>query len=285
MLNILVVGNSFSSNATAFLPQAIQSAPHGDRAEITHASLSGCSIRRHLEYARKYADNPDAPEGSPYGCDGEKKSLQGMLRLKPWDIVTIQQASAESWKPETFLPEARELVGIIRKHAPTAEVVMHQTWAYRADDPYLPKNGMTDVEMHQKARDAYRAAAAELGLRLIPVGEAFRRALDDPEWACRLDADFDRIQAVSGQLPGDKRGLHVGYHWRQNSDGVDELHYDGAHANTFGRYLGALVWHGFFFGRDPGSASFAPDGVDPGEAAILRRIAGETLGSTPAVWR
>lgn len=63
-----------------------------------------------------------------------KANLPEVIKAAKWDIVTIQQASPVSWDKSKTLPAADELIAYIRKNAPQAEIVIHQTWSYRNDD-------------------------------------------------------------------------------------------------------------------------------------------------------
>ena len=45
--------------------------------------------------------------------------------------------------------------------------------------------------MYQGLTAAYRTIAAELGTRLIPVGDAFHRSDTDPTWGYRPATRFD----------------------------------------------------------------------------------------------
>ena len=72
---------------------------------------------------------------------GNRKSLRELLQSGTWDFVTIQQYSFISNDVSTYRPYARNLHDYIRKNAPGAEVVMHQTWEYRVDDPRFTCTG------------------------------------------------------------------------------------------------------------------------------------------------
>jgi hypothetical protein len=50
-------------------------------------------------------------------------------------FVTIQQRSISSHDVTTYRPYAANLRDYVKKHAPNAELLLHETWAYRVDDP------------------------------------------------------------------------------------------------------------------------------------------------------
>jgi hypothetical protein len=45
-------------------------------------------------------------------------------------VVTLQQASHLSFQYDTYTPYLSNLAAFVRQHAPTARIMIHQTWAY-----------------------------------------------------------------------------------------------------------------------------------------------------------
>ncbi len=133
--------------------------------------------------------------------------------------------------------------------------------------------------MWEKSRAAYHTIAAELGLRLIPVGDAFWKVSSDPQWEYKKDPNFDIKKPVHPNLPDQTNSLHAGYSWKDEKN----FTFDANHANDAGCYLGALVWYGFLFGESPEKLTFAPPKVPAAFAAHLRQVAWQTLQeATPA---
>src|SRR5262249_27624094 len=155
------------------------------------------------------------------------------LLAEPWDVITIQQASILSHDLSTYRPYARQLRDVIKRYAPQAEVLVHQTWAYRRDDPRFaaraprPGDGQpTDQQaMYRGLTHAYETIAAELGARPIPVGDAFHRADTDPLWGYEPDTKFDFKTAQRPALPDQTHSLHVGWQWAKQEDGQDALRF------------------------------------------------------------
>ena len=52
--------------------------------------------------------------------------------------------------------------GLPEQGRPKAEILMHETWAYRGDDPIFKKN-FSRLDMYWKLRDAYYGVADQLG--------------------------------------------------------------------------------------------------------------------------
>jgi hypothetical protein len=266
-IRVFVIGNSFSNNALLYLPRIAGSA--GDRLVVETASIGGSSIEKHWNGVAASLAIPESKEARIYGG----KSLKELMGDGSWDIVTIQQYSMDSPDPETYQPFARRLRDYVLKLQPKARVVLHQTWAYRVDsrdwgNVGRGKRAKDQAEMWQKSRDAYHRVADELGVSLIPVGDAFHTFDTDPRWGYRPDPAFDPRTAEEPALPDQSHSLHIGYNWK---DG--KLGFDSHHASPAGCYLAGLVWYAALFDGSPEKATFAPPGVSPDFAARLREVA------------
>ncbi|MGI5868905.1 MAG: DUF4886 domain-containing protein [Kiritimatiellia bacterium] len=245
-LKVLAIGNSFSNNATRQLPALAKAA--GKKLKVVGASIGGCDFEKHVRLAEAHAADP--AQGKPYGG----KSLQQMLASDAWDVVTIQQVSHKSFKPETFRPHALKLIAIIREYAPQAEIVIHQTWAYRDDHKFWGKKDFDTDVMYAGVRKTYDDFAAEVGFRLIPSGDAMEAARRDAEWGPFLAGD--------PPAPRGEKALHVK---------------DAYHANVKGEYLQGCVWLAFLFKEKVSGNPFVPKGMTADEAAVLQRIADEVV--------
>lgn len=276
-VRLLTVGNSFSQNATRFLPGLAKAGGH----ELIHRPIvvGGASLQLHAEKAQKH----DLDANDKGGLYANGRSLQQELAADRWDFVTIQQASIKSHDLGTYRPYAGQLRDYIQKYAPSAQLLVHQTWAYRCDDPRFavksPKPGepATQEAMYRGLTHAYQTIAAELGARLIPVGDAMYRADTDAQWGYRPDAKFDVKHAQSPALPDQTHSLHVGWRWAKAKDGQSTLGMDGHHANAVGEYLGACVFYEVLFGETVVGNSFAPPGLDPAYTRFLRETAHQAV--------
>lgn len=280
-VKLLTIGNSFAGNATEFLPEL--SMAGGKKLQIFRVALPGCSMERHAKLLQAAQDGK--PEGNAYtGINprtGEKGkfNLADALGAQPWEFVTIQQASKLSFLPETFQPYADELVAAVRKLAPHAEIMIHETWAYRKDHPIFQKNdGFTPEKMYEGLKDAYRKLAGKYGFRLIPVGDAFQAARQTERWTYVKDPNFNFANPPADTLPRQDGDLIGGWRWLRNKEtGKLQFNLDAMHANVAGRYLGASVWYLILFNADTVPATFTPKGLSPDDAAKLREIAQATV--------
>ncbi|HEY6169777.1 MAG TPA: DUF4886 domain-containing protein, partial [Verrucomicrobiae bacterium] len=214
------------------------------------------------------------------GFYANKHSLRQELLADRWDFVTIQQASIKSHDLETYRPHAARLRDYIKQHAPRAELLLHQTWEYRRDDPRFavatPRTGepATQEAMYRGLASAYEIIAKELGVRRIPVGDAFHLANNDPQWGYRVPAEkFDSKRAKPPELPDQTHSLNMGWQWKKQKDGKQTLGMDGHHANTAGEYLGACVWYEVLFGRSAVGNAFVPTGLGAAYAKFLQETA------------
>jgi hypothetical protein len=272
-VRLLAIGNSFSGNATHYLPNIVEAA--GDKLTFGTISIGGCPLQKHWTNALAFQN----------GSADSNAVAWKKLTAEKWDFVTIQQYSMFSYKIETYRPFAKQLHDYIKSQVPSAEVLVHETWAYRADDSLFNKDGFKQQDMYWQLRNAYETIARELGSRIIPVGDAFENARCDKGWGGVFpDPKFDSKKAVYPDLPDQTHSLNKGWSWATAKDGKHEIKFDGHHASTAGEYLGAAVWYEFLFGHSVVGNSFAPNELGAGDAALLQRIAHETVtgGSKPA---
>jgi hypothetical protein len=274
-IKVLAIGNSFTENTTRFLPDIARAA--GCELTLGKATIGGSPLAVHWANALLAEKSPPDPKAKAYSYNGKPVTLKEILVAQRWDVVTLQQHSMDSAKVETYRPYARELRDYIRKYAPGARVVLHQTWAYREDDPAF-KAGFTHADMRRRLKSAYQTIADELGAEILPVGDAFEKIRLDPEWKGHFpDPDFDYAKPQFPHLPDQSHSLNVGYTWGKDKSGQWRLDYDGHHANADGEYLGAAVWFEFLFNQSVMGNEYVPRELSPGDAAILARIAHETV--------
>lgn len=269
-VHLFLIGNSFSGNASTYLPQLSKEGGH--ELVIGRAELASCSLQRHWEAVVAAEADPNDPKGKPY----KGKSLRELLMAGDWDIVTLQQYSLLSGDVETFMPYAKNLYDFIKKIKPNAEIVFHQTWAYRADSKSFGRikgneTAKTQREMWEKSRAAYHTIAKQLGVRIIPAGDAFETVATDPAWGFKTDPNFNYGNPVYPALPDQSKSLNVGYTW----NAAQKLAFDTHHANSAGCYLLGLVWYKFLFNEQPGKLNFKPEKVSNEFAAFLKKVADE----------
>jgi hypothetical protein len=174
---VLMIGNSFSRPVVRTLPKLAKEA--GVRLDIASLYIGGCSLERHatniLFNVHAYLVERDN-EG--VFTKGQGATVGEWLAKEPWDVVTIQQASPLSWRPETYVPWGDQVIAEIRRLAPQAEIVFQETWSYNKKDARLSpgKWGIDQTEMYARIHAAVAAFAEPRGLRVIPTGAAVQAA-------------------------------------------------------------------------------------------------------------
>lgn len=272
-MNILTIGNSFTDSLALYFPAAVQSARcdlHFER-----ANFGGCELARHWSYIE--AEERDVRCRIYQG--GRK--LRSILELRAWDVVTIQQASHDSWRPETFQPWAGNIIAYVKKHAPQAEVVIQQTWAYRADHPQLLPGsewGISQDEMYERLTANYTKLARDYKLRIIPSGYAVQLTRRNSE---RKFANYDPalIDTLAWPDLPPQAGDVVGQcSWRKNPDtGELYLNRDLIHLNPRGQYLQACVWFAMLYGKKVSEIRLVPAELANSDVKFLQETAQQAV--------
>jgi len=277
-VRLLKIGNSFSQNATEYLPKL--AAAQGHTVILGNAEIGGCSLEKHWSLVEKFEANAADAAGKPYSMtkpDGTKArvSLKEMLTSQAWDVVTVQQQSLSAMDAQTYQPFAGKLAAYVRQHAPQAKIYVHETWAYRGDNPLILKQKKTPTDMYVMLHDNYAKLAQEIQASgIIPTGSAFQKAREDARWKSDDENVTTDVKALKyPEAPPQGHALCLGYRW--DAKGM-KLSYDGKHATTAGKFLGAAVWSEVLFGPIA-SNTFMPKGLSPDDAAILREVAAKTV--------
>ena len=271
-VRVLTIGNSFAGNACKYLKEI--AADGGVELVIGTANLGGCTLERHASLAKQSAREPsNRPYTRIVDSQRSKLSLQEYLVADQWDYVTLQQMSALSFKPETFHPHIDELVAIIRQLAPKAEILIHETWAYRPDSPLLKQWGISQNEMHDRIVKAYASAATQYDTSIIPVGSAFHKVrTTEGRKVVVPDPNFDFANPQHPKRPNQENSLVAGWYWDVRGD-KPTLRLDFKHANVAGCYLAGLVWYEALTGNDARKITYTPRGVKESDEVFLREVA------------
>jgi hypothetical protein len=179
--------------------------------------------------------------------------------VKPYDVVLLQSYSTldarQPGNPDMLVKYTGLLAEAFRARNPEVDIRLVSTWS-RADQAYKPEGAWYGKPIERMALDVRRgydsAAAAHRIHNVIPVGEAWNRAIADG----LADAN-----PYDGIVPGQ----------------VDLWAPDHYHGSVHGYYLEALTIFGNVTGRDPRSlGSFEPVARD-------LRINAATAGALQAI--
>lgn len=225
MIRVLSIGNSFSQDAHAWLEKMATSV--GIELEAVNLYIGGCSLEKHCECIKTGDPEYD------YELNGSKirkASINDVLKKEKWSIITLQQGSAQSGQPFTYVPYLNELTNFVRKYQPEAKIYIFETWAYELDatHPSFPVYHKNQQEMYVRLRDSYRMACLLINAPVIPVGDVIQQ----------LREHSKAFDYKNGGLSLNRDGFHL-----------DEL---------YGRYAASLTFIGKLFGVDVRTIPFIP---------------------------
>lgn len=241
---VLMIGNSFSLNATQFVPQI--SAEQNVDVTIGILYRSGETLENHLI---------NAQSNDAVYTYYERTSINGVTNLtthtdftfsqalerNEWEYVTFQQRSSDSNKYETYQPFLTDLKSFVETSlTQTVNFGVLQTWALA-----------TSVNPEQEVAynnivDSYRQAMIDSDLSFIlPAGTAVQNA--------RSIADINAID--------------------------NELTEDGSHLSELGKYIAsASVFESLFRGH--GSVEqmqFRPDTVNNYQRYVASKVSSNSV--------
>jgi len=271
---VLMIGNNFSITLLQHLPQVASAS--GVNLDLVSLHIGGCSLRQHWENVLRDGEKGFRPYTFGRNRFGKITTGQAnvcdVLRMAKWDIVTIQQASHESWKPETFETYGAKMVAKIRELAPRAKIYVQETWSYTPWDRRLSQWGIDQKEMYARLHAAYADFAKAHDLGVIPFGTAVQ------EWRRRLPVKY-AANSFGGDVVGGGR-QDPRDQFRCNARGEWEPNCDVFHLGARGEYFHSLVWMKALFDEvDISDISYRPDCVTESEARLMREIAMEVSAS------
>jgi len=149
------------------------------------------------------------------------------IAKEAWDIITIQQASFDSGKIDTYNDEDIDfLIEYIKQHCTNKDVKIawHMTWAYQSDSEHW---AFPDYESNQMTM--YKAITDAVFAKIIT----------------RDDIDF---VIPAGTAIQNARGTSLG----------DNMTADGYHLNELGQYIAGLMWLKSITGWDLSATIYVP---------------------------
>lgn len=238
-MQILSVGNSFSCDAHTYLYRI----SHAEKNDLSTVNLSigGCTLERH--YRNMLGDSRDYSLQVGGLSSGFPMSIKEALLSRPWDVITIQQASHVSFDFSTYTPYLEALVDYFRHMCPHAKIYLQETWGYETGSPRIEHYGFrTMEEMSGKIFSAYVKAAQTVHADgIIPSGHG--------------------MLALSKAQPS-------------------PVHRDTFHAGLGApRYMIGCIWYETLTGKPVTRTDFSDFDVEvtPEEAALAREVAHKTV--------
>jgi hypothetical protein len=228
--SILFIGNSFlfayGSPVRYYRPDSVTDL-NGEGQGGVPALFKSFTTQAGLSYEVYLETQPGV------GIDWHLEHKLDVIGQRPWDSAVMHGFSTLDPKkpgdPTVLIASVQQMAGALRAKNPKVEIRVMATWP-RADQTYQPQGawyGKPIEAMAHDLRDGYnRAAAGTPGISVIPVGDAWIRAMHT---------------GVADANPYD--GIDAGK--------VNLWTYDSYHASTYGYYLEALMVFGSITGKDP----------------------------------
>ena len=180
-MKVLSIGNSFSQDAHNMLHNL--AIANGVSIETVNLYIGGCKLQTHWENIENdKADYDLEPDG---GAAIRKISIKEALALEEWDVITLQQASAQSQHFSTYTPYVENIAKYVRQRCPDAKLYFHQTWAYEND--YFAESTRKDAtkqkNMYNNILKASATASEVIDAPLIRAGVAIQTVRENvPEF-------------------------------------------------------------------------------------------------------
>lgn len=215
-INILSIGNSFSQDAQRYVHYLSKS--EGVDIQTANLYIGGCPLDKH--FRNMMGDKKEYDLEINGNSTGFKMTIGEALLARNWDYITLQQASHQSFKYDTYIPYIVEIAEFIRELCPKGKILIHQTWGYETGSDRLKNYDMeTYDEMFALVKDSYDKAAKEIGADgIIPCGMVLQAA---------------------------------------QKNGMGKVHRDTFHAGWgAGRFMLALTWYKYLTGNSIDNVKF-----------------------------
>ena len=251
-LRVLAIGNSFSEDAVEqYLYELAKES--GVELIIGNAYRGGQGLESH--WREVSGGNSTFGYRKIVGgtkTDTKDQALRTIIADEPWDVITLQQVSQDSGRPETYEPYLSYLIGYVRALAtnPSVKLGFHQTWAYAPDSTHggFAHYGKDQATMYAAIVDAVERAVKRHAVLsfVVPSGTAIQNA---------------RTSSLGNNLTRD--GYHLDF--------------------GIGRYIAACTWLEAVTGKTAVGRAFRPQGVSAGAATIAQQSAHQAVVTPNAV--
>lgn len=180
VLKILAIGNSFTDDATEYIPPLLEAAKLPN-VVIARAVSSGSSLSDHESNYRynTAAYKFTVRDGKKWKTISESSTLSMAVKSDQWDIVVLQQVSQHSGQYNTYQPFLDELLGMIRSDCTnkSRSFAWQMTWAYGSNSTHsgFAYYNNSQQQMYSDIVQATKEMSQATGISLIiPSGTAIR---------------------------------------------------------------------------------------------------------------
>ena len=213
-IKVLAIGNSFSVDAMEHLAIILKDAGY-DEIVLGDLYIGGCSLDTHSSNIRTESRIYTFYVNEGDGWSFSTTDIQAGINYADWDIITIQQVSQDSGRPETF-GKLQNIIDYVKGIHSDAKIYWHMTWAYEASSSH---EGFANYDNNQMTM--YNAITNTVKTNILTN------------------------TSIDGVIPSGTavQNLRVTY--------GDSLTRDGFHlTNGIGRYTAALMWYKQLTGGD-----------------------------------
>lgn len=223
-MKILSIGNSFSEDAQRWLHTISLDGNH--KIDTVNLFIGGCSLEMHWDCIVNNKTDYDYMGNNIERL--RKASVNEVLENEKFDIITIQQASGFSGKPQSYVPYIFDLVEFVKKYQPDAKIYFHKTWSYDIDATHghFKFYNNDQDEMFRRITDCAEMVSKSLDIPIIPTGDFIQYLRENTEV-------FDYR---NGGLSLCRDGFHL--------------------SETYGRFAAAAVWYKTFTGEKVKAENF-----------------------------
>ncbi|MDE7347558.1 MAG: DUF4886 domain-containing protein [Muribaculaceae bacterium] len=182
-LKILCIGNSFTINATTYMPWLVDHL-NGDSICVARLTRSGCSLKEHwTSHADDSEDYDFYYSDSGKWAEADIKTIDVALAILDWDIITIQQVSGYSGLYSTYQPYLDNLTRLFRETNPAAQLAWHYTWAYTpwTKHSHFKNYGSDSEKMYDAIMAAGDKASEGFDIRILSAPLIKRMREEFPE--------------------------------------------------------------------------------------------------------
>lgn len=130
-LRVLAIGNSFTDNATLYIPEILSTLATGDDVFFAKTVLGNSTLQQHWENYQSGAE----VYGMSYACGGAwqpmgNRSLEYAMDFADWDVVVVQQVSWLAGVSASYYPWLENIADCLRVKDPDIVIGWQMTWAY-----------------------------------------------------------------------------------------------------------------------------------------------------------
>lgn len=221
-IKILAIGNSFSVDAMEHLAVILNDAGYTDIV-LGDLYIGGCSLDTHWANIQSQSKAYTFYVNKGESWTSSTASIQTGIDFADWDVITIQQVSQDSGRPETF-GKLQSIIDHVKTSKPKAKIYWHMTWAYQATSTH--------------------AGFANYGKNQMKMYTAITNA---------VKTGILTNSSIDGFIPSGTavQNLRLTY--------GDTLTRDGFHlTNGIGRYTAALMWYKQITGEDISAITAVP---------------------------